>query len=94
MSEAKKKKKAEAFANHVVMMFLVISKEAIAPFYFKINLDDIEALVVAWFDRMENSSRSKRQRRDILDSFPRGKCRSTTTADKKVITKKLRILLP
>ena len=26
--------------------------------------------------------------------FPRGKCRSTTTADKKVITKKLRILLP
>jgi len=48
MSEAKKKKKkAEAFANHVVMMFVVISKEAIAPFYFKISLDDIEALVVA-----------------------------------------------
>ena len=63
MSE--EKKKTEAFANHVVMMFVVISKEAIALFYFKISLDEIEALVVAWFDRMENSSRSKRQRRDI-----------------------------
>jgi len=41
----KKKKKAEAFANHVVMMSVVISKEAIALFYFKIRLDDIEALV-------------------------------------------------
>jgi hypothetical protein len=29
------------------MMFVVISKEAIALFFFKISLDDIEALVVA-----------------------------------------------
>ena len=47
MSEETKKVKHLQFANHVVMMFVVISKEAIALFYFKISLDEIEALVVA-----------------------------------------------